>query len=143
MEGYDMMRLVKSVALGLMLTATAATAQANTASGLSDEKDINAGLLVIAVADKIRRECSGISARFLTARSYLGSLKDAAARKGYSEAEINAYINNDAEKARMRDRRNAYFKANGASNRDAASLCALGRAEIQNQSQIGLLLRTK
>lgn len=137
------MRSVKSLVLGLMMAATAATAQASAQSGLSEEKGINDGLLVIAVADKIRRDCSDISARFLAARSYLGALKDAATGKGYSEAEIDAYINNDAEKARMRERRNAYFEARGASNLDPASLCALGRAEIQKQSQIGLLLRTK
>lgn len=137
------MRVLKSLALGAVLAVSAATAQANAGPGLAAEKEINDGLLVIAVADKIRRECSDISARFLTARSYLGSLKDAAAGKGYTEAQINAYINDDAEKAKMRDRRNAYFKARGASNLDAASLCALGRAEIQKQSQIGLLLRTK
>jgi len=137
------MPLVKSSALALMLVASAATAQASAEIGLSKEKDINAGLLVIAVADKIRRECSDISARLFDARSYLVSLKQKAAEKGYSDAEIDAYINNDAEKAKMRERRNAYFQAHGASNREPASLCALGRAEIQKQSQIGLLLRTK
>jgi hypothetical protein len=137
------MRLVKSSALALMLVAGAASAQAAAQAGLSKEKDINAGLLVIAVADKIRRECTDISARLFDARSYLVSLKQKAAARGYSDAEIDAYINNDAEKAKMRERRNAYFEAHGASNRDPASLCDLGRAEIQKQSQIGLLLRTK
>ncbi|HKL55795.1 MAG: DUF5333 domain-containing protein [Roseovarius sp.] len=138
-----MMNLKPYVLIAAM-SATAATGQASTQqTGLPGETDINAGLLMVAVADKIRRECSDISARFFTARSYIGSLKDMAAERGYSEAEIDAYINDDIEKARMREKRNKYFEARGASNLDPASLCTLGRAEIQMQSQIGLLLRAK
>ena len=60
-----------------------------------------------------------------------------------SRAEIEAYINDDVEKAEMRERRNAFFKARGASNLDPESLCTLGRAEIARNSQIGYLLREK
>ncbi|RKT30412.1 hypothetical protein BXY70_2401 [Roseovarius halotolerans] len=137
------MTKLKALALITMLSATAATGQAATQKGLPSETDINAGLLTVAVADKIRRACGDISARFFTARSYVSSLKEMATERGYSDAEIDAYINDDVEKARMREKRNEYFKARGASNLDPASLCTLGRAEIQKQSQIGLLLRAK
>ena len=136
------MRLIKTALLGLTL-AGATMASASAQPGLAKEKDINAGLLVVAVADKIRRECDSISARFFTARSYAQSLKDMASARGYSEAEIDSYINNDANQAAMRERRNAYFKSKGASNLDAQSLCVLGRAEISKKSQIGSLLKAK
>ncbi|MCZ0811915.1 MAG: DUF5333 domain-containing protein [Pseudomonadota bacterium] len=135
---------LKPYVLIAAMSATAAMGQASTQqTGLPGEADINAGLLTVAVADKIRRACGDISARFFTARSYVSSLKEMAVERGYSEAEIDAYINDDIEKARMREKRNEYFKARGASNYDPASLCDLGRAEIQKQSQIGLLLRAK
>ncbi len=137
------MRMMKSLVLGAVMATTAATAQATAKPGLPAEKEINDGLLVVAVADKIRRECDAISARLFTARAYLTDLKDRAAEQGYSEAEIDSYINNDEEKAKMRMKRNAYFKARGASNLDPASLCSLGREEIRKQSQIGLLLKAK
>ena len=63
--------------------------------------------------------------------------------RGYSEAQIDAYINDDVEKEKMRQRRNAYFEARGASNLDAESLCVLGRAEMSRKSRIGQLLRAK
>ncbi len=137
------MTLVKSLVLSAALTAAAATAGAKANPGLAGEEDINAGLLVVAVADKIRRACPDISARFLTARSYITTLKSMASERGYSDGEIEAYINDDLEKEKMRMRRNAFFESRGASNLDPASLCALGKAEIQKQSQIGTLLRTK
>ncbi|MFY9237353.1 MAG: DUF5333 domain-containing protein [Roseovarius sp.] len=113
------------------------------AADLSKESDINAGLMAVAAADKIRRECSAISGRLWVARSYVNTLTDMARDRGYSEAEIDAYVNDKAEKAKMRERRNAYFKSKGASNLDPESLCTLGRAEIAGQTQIGAFLKAK
>lgn len=135
------MRMISTLFLTLALST--GTASANAQSGLSAEKDINDGLLVIAVADKIRRSCDSISARIFRARSYATNLKELAATRGYSNTEIDTYIENDDNKAAMRERRNEYFKSKGASNLDAESLCVLGRAEIQKQSQIGALLKAK
>ena len=139
------MRILTSITLCLALASGAASASAGSYkdSGLYRENDINQGLLVIAVADKIRRSCDSISGRLFTARSYVNSLKDVAESRGYSEAEIDSYINDKAGKAEMRLRRNAYFESKGASNLDHDSLCVLGRAEIANQSQIGKLLKAK
>lgn len=127
----------------LLCLGVAAGASASAGAGLASETDINAGLLDIAVADKIRRECSGIGARLFRAQRYASDLKAMARARGYTEAEIDAYINDDTEEAKMRARRNAYFEARGASNLDAASLCVLGRAEIAQGSRIGRLLRAK
>ncbi|MBZ8119638.1 DUF5333 domain-containing protein [Roseovarius sp. LXJ103] len=113
------------------------------AAGLDEEADINAGLMAVAAADKIRRECSAISGRLWVARSYTRALADMAKDRGYSQAEIDAYVNDRAEKAKMRERRNAYFKSKGASNLDPESLCTLGRAEIAGQTQIGSFLKAK
>ena len=127
------------MALAAALTTTALPAQA----ALKDEAAINQGLLYLAAADKIRRECSSIGGRLFRAQSYASALKKAAAERGYSESEIDAYINSDVNKAAMRERRNAYFKSKGASNLDPASLCVLGQAEMASGSQIGQLLRAK
>ncbi len=129
----------------LIVTVLLATepVRANAQAGLSNERDINAGLLVVAVADKIRRGCDSISARIFVARSYATSLKELASSRGYTDAEIEEYVNNSENKAAMRLRRNAYFESKGASNLDHESLCVLGRAEIAKQSQVGVLLKAK
>lgn len=134
------MRMLTPAILALALSAASA---ADARADLADEADINAGLLVVAAADKIRRACDDISARFFTARAYAQQLKSMAEDRGYSEAEIDAYINDSNNKAMMRERRNAYFKSKGASNLDHASLCRLGREEIRKKTRIGSLLREK
>ena len=137
------MRMISTLVLSVALTTNAALAQANTLPGLQQEEDINTGLFVVAVADKIRRECGNISGRLFTARSYANALKDMASERGYSDDEIDAYINDKQNKAAMRERRNEYFFSKGASNLDANSLCVLGHEEIHKNSQIGLLLKAK
>lgn len=134
------MRMITTAILALTLTAFAAQ---DARAGLRDEGDITAGLLAIAAADKIRRSCDEVTGRLWVARTYLNGLKDIAAARGYSDAEIDSYVNSSANKAEMRKMRNAYFKSKGASNLDHASLCRLAREEIAAKTQIGAFLRVK
>lgn len=134
------MRMIPTAVLALTLTTFAAQ---GAHAGLRDEGDINAGLLAIAAADKIRRACDDVSGRLWVARNYLIGLKKIAASRGYTEAEIDAYVNDKANKAEMRKMRNAYFKSKGASNLDHDSLCRLGREEIAAKTQIGAFLKAK
>jgi uncharacterized membrane protein len=136
------MRLITTLALSAALSI-GAVMPSQAAAGMADETDINKGLLIAAIAEKIQRECDTIGGRVFKARAYLNSLKDMANERGYSDAEIEAYINDDHEKAKMRAKRNAYFKSKGASNLDPESLCVLGHKEIAANSQIGSFLRAK
>ncbi len=135
------MKRTTALVLSLVISANAATAAAE--AGLQNERDINEGLLIMAVADKIRRACDEISGRLFRAQSFANTIEEVAIARGYTADEIDAYINNDVEKAKMRERRNAYFQSKGASNLDPQSLCVLGREEIAQKSQIGNLLKAK
>ena len=135
------MKRTIALIFSLAFAANAATAAAE--SGLKNEQDINEGLLIMAVADKIRRACDEIGGRLFRARAFADTLEEVAMDRGYSADEIDAYINNDTEKAKVRERRNAYFQSKGASNLDPQSLCMLGRDEIARNTQIGHLLRAK
>jgi ABC-type oligopeptide transport system substrate-binding subunit len=134
------MRLISALVIGIAATGSVAEARAGS---LATEDDINAGLFNVAVADRIRNKCDEISPRYFTALSYLQRLKGEARKRGYSDAEIDRYINDDAERAKMEERRNAYIRASGAHPGDRASLCRLGRQEIARDSQIGQLLRAR
>ena len=46
-----------------------------------------------------------------------------------------------AEKARMRDKAEAYLVAEGVPANDRAALCRYGQAQIRSQSEIGQLLK--
>ncbi|MEM6375352.1 MAG: DUF5333 domain-containing protein [Pseudomonadota bacterium] len=129
--------------LAAALAAVVAVPSQAAQGALKDEADINNALLVISVADKIRRECDSIGANLFKARSLVRSVNKLALERGYSQSEIDQYINDKANRAEMRGLRNAYFNTNGASNLDPDSLCVLGRSEIASSSQIGRLLRQR
>ena len=121
----------------------AALVPAASAASLSQETDINDALFEIAVANEIRKECDSISPRIFTAIGRMNDLKAEARQRGYSDAEIDAYVNDKAEKRKMRARRNDYIRAQGAIPDDGPSLCALGQTEIAKQSPIGALLKAR
>jgi len=110
---------------------------------LREVAEIDDAVLDVGIADIIRKRCPDISARMVRAVRFAYDVKAKARAMGYSEAEIDAYLDSDAEKARMRARGAAFFKARGVDTSDPQSYCALGRAEIQKSSRIGSLLKAK
>lgn len=122
------------------LVALAMAGPAAGADSLAQETDINARLVEIAIADEIRKNCETISPRIFTAWARMRALKAEAERRGYTEAEIEAYVTDKDEKRTIRGRSDAYIRAHGAEPNDGPSLCRLGKEEIEKQSPIGALL---
>ncbi len=133
------MRIIFTTALSVAILASPVAAK----PPLRDVPEIDDALLDLGIADIIRKQCPTISARMLKAIGYVRNLNNKALQMGYSEAEIEAYTDSDAEKDRMRARGAAFFKAKGVDTSDPQSYCALGNAEIQKGSRIGSLLRAK
>ncbi len=130
----------------LMIALTALSlfaASAHAKPPLREVARIDDALLDLGVADIIRKNCPSISARMLAAVFYVRSLQAEARDIGYTDDEIEAYTESDAEKARMRARGDAFFAARGVDTSDPQSYCALGLAEIEKSSRIGSLLRAK
>lgn len=134
------MRLIPTLIAASML---AGASMAAALPSLREVKEIDDGLFAVAVADEIRQQCDGISARLFRALGYINTLESRAKELGYSEQEIKAYVKSPEEKARMRARGEAYLKANGVSYADKETFCTLGRAEIEKGTLIGQLLRAK
>ena len=122
---------------GMVVAAGAAQAKQD----LKDVPSVWNGLLNIGIANEIRETCPSISARMVRAALRLNSIQNEAEGMGYSQAEIDAFRNSEANKAAMRAEGEAYMKNNGVVKGDAETYCALGRAEIAKSSQIGRLLR--
>ena len=133
------MRTLMIACVGLSLLAAPLAAQ----TPLRNVAEIDDALLDLGIADRIRKECPSINARLLKAVSYVRKLEKRAKALGYSDAQIEAYTDSDAEKARMKAKGAAFFKAKGVDTSDPQSYCALGNAEIQKGSRIGSLLRAK
>ena len=110
---------------------------------IRDVKVIDNAVFHVAVADRIRKKCPDIAPRIVKALSLYRATRATAKAMGYTDAEIKAYGDSDAEKSRMRAKGEAYLKAQGVVASDPQSYCAVGRKEIQKASRIGSLLREK
>ncbi|WP_050928116.1 DUF5333 domain-containing protein [Aestuariivita boseongensis] len=104
---------------------------------------VDDGLFQIALANVIRKGCDDIDARLLRAFGVLRDLKSHALSLGYTEAEIDAYVDSDAEKDRMRARGAELFQARGVNPDNPEDLCRMGREEIASNSPVGKLLKAK
>jgi hypothetical protein len=131
----------RSVILAALLIAPLAGG-AN-AKSLRDEPTIDGPMLNVAIAIEISDKCSSIDARKLKGLNFLWSLKTKAAGLGYSDDQIKAYVESDAEKSRIRALGEAYVRAAGLNPTSDADLCTLGQQEIAAKSLIGSLLRNR
>ena len=125
------------MALILSLSAGALSAKPH----LRDVPEVDGTILAIGIADEIRKNFTEISARMLTALAVIQRVGKHARALGYSEEEIDAYRKSDAEKDRLKAKRDTYLKQGGAAAGSADGYCALGRVEIEKGGQIGALLR--
>lgn len=102
---------------------------------LSEQSYVTERLMSARVADRIRKSCPDISARFVYAYGEARALKRWAEGQGYSEDQIDAFLDDKAEKRRIYRLAEEYLTANGADGE--AGFCALGKAEIAKASYIG------
>jgi len=110
---------------------------------LREVKEINDPLYWALVAYELSENCDTLEPRKLKGVADGWGLIRKARKLGYSDEEIKAFIKSDEEKERMRKRGEAYLKHKGVSLDNQESVCALGRAEIERNSAIGVYLRAK
>lgn len=110
---------------------------------LAQEKYINDRLIAARIADRIRRECPSISARIIYAWSQARALKKYARAKGYSDQQIEAFLDSKADKERIYAVAERYLRKNGATQGDAESFCRIGRDEIAKNTVTGSLLSAR
>ena len=133
-------RIVLVVA-GLAAAVPAVSAQAR--PPLAEVPEIADGIFVIVVANKIRRDCDDIGGRLFKGIAQARRLKARANDLGYSDDEIRALFDSDAEKAKMLERGRAYMARDGLDYDKPGDLCRLGRLEVGRNSAIGALLYVK
>ncbi|CAN0585038.1 unnamed protein product, partial [Ectocarpus sp. 12 AP-2014] len=129
------MRIATILTISLFLGITGGAAQAK--RPIRDVPELYEPLFYIAVADEIRKKCATISERRLKGITALWQLRNRANQLGYSDSEIEAFYESDAERARMARRGEAYLARFGADRDKPETLCALGRTEIERNSAIG------
>ena len=127
--------------IAILTTATLLSAGVAHAVDLTSDARITGDLTAAAVADKIRNECSSISANMFSALSKANALKKYAKSKGATDKDIKAFLNSKTEKSRINRLRNSYLATNGAVAGNEESYCKIGRDEIAKKSLIGSILK--
>lgn len=134
----------RTIALAGALTGglTAATV-AQALPPLSQNSYVTDRLVAARVADRIRRTCPTISARLIYAYSQARALKTYALKQGYTNDQIDAFLDDKAEKRKIYAVAEKYLTDNGATPDNVQGFCALGRKEIENRTIAGSLIYAK
>ena len=127
------------LALALLCGAPAALA-AQDLLPLGEVPVITEGLINTAIAYELDRKCDELEGRRLQGIAFLWSLESEARRLGYSRQEIQAFIDNEAEKDRLEAIARERLRGMGAVEGQWDTYCAVGREEIAKDSPIGSLL---
>lgn len=120
-----------------MLMAT----QASALPPLKDVPEIRDGIIAAGMAIEIGDKCDSISVRLLRGALFLNSLKSRAEDLGYSRDEIDAYVDDRAEKSRLEGVARARLAELGAVAGQGDTYCAVGQSQIDLQTSVGRLLR--
>lgn len=133
----------KSLVLALTII-TAGIGFAGSVSAQTALKDVlyvRDGVIHVGMAYEISEQCDSLHARTFRGISFLNSLKNHARDLGFSDDQIDAYIDDDAEKDRLEGMARAELARLGTDPNDAASYCAVGRAQMDANTRVGWLLR--
>ncbi|WP_022706482.1 DUF5333 domain-containing protein [Paracoccus zeaxanthinifaciens] len=125
------------------LSISLATGPALALEPLSQEAYVNDRLKQARVADLVRRGCGSIDARLIRAFNEARKLKRYALDKGYTEEQIEAFLDSDADRDRIYRDADRYMRENGVENGNEESFCRLGRNEIARQTVAGSLLSAR
>lgn len=107
---------------------------------LAEEPHINEQLIAAQAGDILRKTCPTISARMFVVWGKATALEDYARAAGYTEDEVNLFLKDKVQKARVKAAAMDYLTAAGVMEGDVESYCQAGRDEIAKQSLVGSLL---
>lgn len=141
-RGHKIMLRFRLALLIAALDLIGIQAQAEGKLPLPEEPHINEQLIAGAAGDKLRKTCPTLSARFFVVWQALRALEQYARDQGYTEEEVEAFLDDKDEKARVNAAADAYLAAAGAIPGNIESYCAAGRAEIAKDTLVGSLLRS-
>lgn len=134
------MKLMKTLTACALAAATFAATPAMSLEPLAQDKYINDRLIAARIADRIRRECPSYSARMVYAYNQARALKKYARDKGYSEAQIDTFLDSKEDKRRIYGVAEEYLTRKGAVKGNADSFCTVGAQEFANNSYVATFL---
>ncbi|MEO0691690.1 MAG: DUF5333 domain-containing protein [Pseudomonadota bacterium] len=131
--------ILRAAILTLAFVGSAALAQARVP--LPEDRAVEDGLTLVAIGNELRKNCDAVSPKYLKTYNFVRGLHSRAKSLGYSEAEIEAYLDSDPDKARVDARARAYLTARGVDYANPETFCTVARAEISAGTSVGSFLR--
>lgn len=131
---------IMSIAILAVFLASSALAD-DTRVPLNEDVHLENGLLLVSASNQLRGRCDEVSLRFFRSLSFMQSLQSHARDLGYLDDEIDAYLKDKTEKARVKARARRYLESLGADFDDDATFCAVVRQEIATDHGIGPYFR--
>lgn len=140
--------VVASVTSAMLASGAAGAAQSMSQAEVNDTlrntQSIYNGLYLAAIIYEIVQQCEELRGpNRLERTAYLLGLYNQARRMGFSRDQIEGFIEDDVEKARMDALVRNYIESRGARLDDPASVCALGRNEMAAGTPVGERLRER
>lgn len=129
------------VSIVSMISLVALSGSLQAKPELREVEHVRNGIITVGIAYEISQKCGSIRPRYIRGLNFLEGLKGHARNLGYSEAEIDDYINDSNEKSRLEALGRSMMADMGIVEGEEATYCAVGRAEIEAGSGIGSLLR--
>ncbi|WP_300518206.1 DUF5333 domain-containing protein [Aliiroseovarius sp.] len=126
---------------GLLTASAAPAATATDYTAIREDAHIHARLLAASKAYVLQENCDSLKRRKFYLFTEAMKLQRYARGLGYTNKEISAYVDDKTEQARFRALAEPWAFAQGAVKGDGESFCAVGRAEIENKTEVGAFLR--
>jgi len=102
---------------------------------------VTEGLIAAGMAIELGDFCNGVSVRLVRGISFLQGLKGDLRDSGFTDAQIDAYIDNDQEKDRLEAIARGRLADLGVVTTEPASYCRVAQGQISQGTQVGQLLR--
>jgi len=131
------MKTLASVVFGIALATSDAQAQ----SSPSDVTAVTEGLIAAGMAIELGDFCDDVSVRMVRGLGFLQGLKRDLSDHGFSDEEIDAFIDDDAEKDRLEDIARGRLTDLGVVPGEPSTYCRVARGQMDQGTRVGWLLR--
>lgn len=137
------MMTLKPLLCATVISATFISATLSTAAFANpgSVERVTEGIITAGMAVELAENCDDVGIRMLRGLNFLQGLKNHLTDLGYSNSEIDAYIDDDVEKDRLESIARQRLSALGVVAGNAASHCTVAQGQIAAGTQLGRLMR--
>jgi len=135
------MRKTPILALAFIAGIVGLAGNLSAQTALKDVAHVREGIIAVGMAVELSDKCGSLSPRTLRGINYLRSLQNHARDLGFSQAQIDAYVDDKSEKRRLEGIARARLADMGVVNGSETTYCAVGRSQINEGTAVGRLLR--